>query len=182
MSTPVYVEIDGIELAGVAKELQASELDVRKAVNRAMARTARTLRTRARRGLKDKLQLRNQKVIRRRLRTAKFKRTKQGDFQLWFGANDLPISAFKGRPRKTASGASFRGVDFPGGFIRRGASGKRTILKRVGPNAYPVTEAKLPVSDDIQVYVEDEIWDQALDIFWHNFRQDLRARTIYGVG
>ncbi|MDA3922756.1 MAG: hypothetical protein PF501_19070 [Salinisphaera sp.] len=182
MSTPVYVEIEGIELAQVASELRASEVDVEKAVGRAMSRTARTLRARAARGLKTELELRNQKLIRRRLKSARLKRSKDGAFRLWFGANDIPVSAFKGRPRQTNTGASFRGVKFPGGFVRRGASGKRTILMRVGHSRRKLTEAKMPVQDQMNVFVQDEIWDQALDIFWLNFKRDLRARTIYGVG
>lgn len=182
MTTPTHVEIEGIELARVASELKASEVDVEKSVSRAMGRTARTLRKRARMGLKSELELRNAKVIRRRLKSHKFKRSKSGDFQLWFGANDIPVSNFKGRPRRARKGASFRGVNFPGGFIRMGAAGRRTILERVGASRTKLTEAKLPVQDSINVFVEDEIWNQALDIFWHYFRNDLRARTIYGVG
>lgn len=179
----LYFDIDADDLKAVADELGASQQQIQKAFNRALNRTAGTLRKMSSKGLQGELQLRNAKAIRKRLKTIKLKRGKGMDeVRLWFGSNDLAISAFKGSPKKTRTGASFRGHDFPGAFVAKGRSGKRTILKRVGSERLPVTEQTLPVKDQMDVFVEDEIFAAVPEIFFKHFRADLRARTIYGVG
>lgn len=176
-------EIDSSQIQALTDELEASEKQVRMAFNRALNRTAGTLRRMASTGLRTELQLRTAAAIRKRLKTIKLKRGKNtDDIVLWFGANDLPISAFKGRPRETASGAEFNGQQFDGAFIAKTSKGRQSIFKRKGRARLPIVEQTVPVADKIQVFVEDEIFTEVEAIFFKNFRAELRARTLYGVG
>lgn len=174
-------EIDAEQIEAIIEEFGASRIQLHQAFNRAMNRTAGTLRVMASKGLRNELQLRTVSEIRHRLKTIKLKRS-GGDIILWFGANNMRISAFKGRPVKTKTGASFRGQDFEGGFLGKNSRGKLTIFKRVGADKYPIAEQTMPVADKINVFVEDEIFVNLEEIFFKNFRAEVRARTIYGVG
>lgn len=164
-------------------ELGATEKQVGQAYSRALQRTAATLRRMSSTGLRTELGLRNAKALRKRLRTIKLRRGRNLQaVTLWYGTNDLPVSAFKGTPKKTRTGASFRGVEFPGAFIAKGKDGKRSIFRRRGRDRLPIVEQTMPVKDEIDVFLEDEIFDQVGDIFFRHFASDLRARAIYGVG
>lgn len=176
-------DLDGAEISQLIKELGATEKQVSLAFGRALKRTAGTLRKESQKGLKSELQLRNAKAIRRRLKTLKLKR-KKGAFgvKLWFGTNDLAVSAFKGSPQKTAKGAAFRNEQIDGGFLGRARDGKKTIFKRVGKARLPLVEAQLPVADEIETYLEDTIFTQVPDLFFKNFNADLRARVNLGFG
>ena len=176
-------DIDADDLMRIAREMGASEAQVRKAFNRALTRTAATLRRRASRELKQELALRNAAALRRRLKTIRLKGNKRlNSIALWFGANDMPVSAFKGRAKKTASGAAFRGVEFPGGFVAKGRAGRNTIFRRVRSSRLPIAEAQLPVRDKMEVFVEDEIFPDLDEIFFKHFTSDLRARVNFNVG
>jgi hypothetical protein len=163
----LHFDIDYGDLVTLQDELAASDRQVYQAFNRALTRTAGTLRRMSSKGLKDELQLRNAKAIRKRLRTLRLKRGKLLDeVKLWYGTNDLPVSAFKGTPSKTGRGATFRG----------------TIFKRRGRGRLPLVEQTLTVKDKMDVFLEDEIFTEVEEIFFKHFRADLRARTIYGAG
>jgi hypothetical protein len=174
-------DIDMTEINQLSDKLVASKKDVAKAFSRALRRTATTLAKLSRSGLKNELQLRTISVIRKRLKTIKLKRGGLG-IQLWYGLNDLPVSSFKGTVKKTTSGAMFRNTEFKGAFIAKNMQGKRTIFKRKTKQSFPISEQKLPVKDQAEVYIEDEIFTQLDDIFFKYFKADLKARTIYGVG
>lgn len=176
-------DFDESELRRIADEFEASEKDLRNAYSRALRRTAQTMKTRARKGLRTKLHLRTAAELRRRLQGFRFKRGNgMGSVRMWFGLNDMRVSAFKGRVSRTTTGASFAGQDFPGGFIGRNAKGRPTIKQRSGSRAYPVREARMPIDDDAQTFIEDEVFDEMDEVFFHYFRAEVRARTIYGVG
>lgn len=175
-------DIDARDLRAIQDELAASDQQVYRAFNRALTRTAATLRRMSSKGLKDELQLRNAKALRRRLRTIRLRRRTLDEVRLWYGSNDLPVSAFKGRPTATSRGASFKGRDFNGAFLAKGKDGKRTIYKRRGRARLPIVEQTMPVKDQVDVYLEDEIFPDLEEIFFRHFRADLRARTIFGAG
>ena len=176
-------DIDYGQIVELQDQLGASERQIEMAFGRALNRTAATLRRMSSKGLKDELQLRNAGAIRKRLRTIKLKKGRYLDaVKLWYGTNDLPVSAFKGTPKKTAKGASFRGQDFPGSFISKGRDGKRTIFKRVGSGRLPIVEQTMPVKDKMDIFLEDQIFTEIDTIFFKHFAADLRARTIYGAG
>ena len=171
------------ELQTISRELKASEKDIRNAVNRALRRTAASLRKLSTKGLRQELQLRNVQALRKRLREIKLRaNSHRSEIGLWYGMNDLPVSAFKGKPLATGSGASFRQHNFEGAFIGTNPKGKRTIYKRRGAGRFPISEQTVPIKDDVEVFLEDQIFDQVEEIFLRHFKSDLRGRTLYNVG
>jgi hypothetical protein len=174
-------DIDDRRLAAIAKEFAASPKQIDMAYNRALKRTAGTLRRLATAGLKSELGLRNTKALRRRIKEYRVGGRRGKGIKLWFGANDLPISAFKGRPHKTGGGIKFGDIMIHGAFFAK-RGGRRGVYRRVGKAAYPIEEVMMPVSDRIMTYLEDNVFVDLDTIFFKHFAADIRARTIYGVG
>ena len=180
----LYFDVDFSQLIQVADELQASERQIQLAISAALKRTATTLRTMSARGLKTELQLRTISLLRNRLKSLKLRASRNGsEISLWYGLNDMPVSWFKGRPKRTATGAEMRGQKFEGGFIAKSTfKGRRTIFKRAGKERLPIVEQSMQVEDSAKVYIEDEIFEKTQEIFWRNFVRDLNARVKYNIG
>lgn len=171
------------ELRAIADELGATEAQTRLAYRRALSRTASNLATMMRRDLRRELDLRGAATIRRRLRTMRPQRRGDGEsVTLWLGENDLPPGAIRGRPRETADGVTFWGQSFPGAFIARMASGKVSIYKRRADGRLPIIEQTVHVKDRMDEVLERRVMPDVMDIFFRNFRADLRARTQFGAG
>lgn len=178
-------DIDAGDIQKIAREFDASEKDLRRAAARALSRTSRTLRTRARKDLREGLNLRAAAILKARLRLAKYRAQGRGlgAARLWVGTNDLPSAAFKGKPRETASGAQLGGRSFDGAFVGRGEfSGKRIVFKRRGRARLPIRAVTVPVQDEMNAILEAQVMDDMSDLFFKNFRAEVRARTIYSVG
>lgn len=171
-------DIDFEQLRTVANELSASEKQFKASLGRACSRTAATLRKMSGKGLKDELQLRTLGILRKRLKTIRL-RTKGDVVALWYGLNDLPVSSFKGRPRKTNDGAKKLDVEFKGGFLGKTKKGKATIFKRAGAARLPIKEQGMGIKDKADVYIEDVIFVEVERIFWHHFEQDIRRRVEF---
>lgn len=191
MSAGLNFDIDLAQLREAGGELQASEKQIKLALNSAMRRTATTLRTMSARGLKNELQLRTVGLLRKRLKSLRLSSgmnrfsssAATEGVTLWYGLNDMPVSWFKGTPKRTSGGASMRGQEIAGGFIARSKfKGRRTIFKREGKSRLPITEQNLPVEDKAIVFIEDEIFAETEAIFWKHFMRDLRARVTYNIG
>lgn len=181
----ISFDINSGDLKRIADEFASSEKDLRRAFSRALSRTARTLRTRARKDLREGLSLRSAAVLKARLRLARYKArgSGMGAARLWVGTNDLPATAFKGTPREAAGGARVGGRSFPGAFVGRGSdSGKRIVFKRRGQARLPIQAVTVPVQEEMNDILEDQVFDEAQDLMMKNFRAELRARTIYNVG
>lgn len=179
----LYVDVESENIDALLLELNLAPQKVNAAFNRGLKRTAASLRRQAGKTLKTELELRNSKALKRRLKMLKL--TNRGNHKeagIWFGANDLPVSAFKGRPNKTATGATFKGHEFKQAFIGKRKDGVRTLFYRKGKGRYPIKECKLPIADKIQVFVEDEIFTEIEPIFKKHFERDLKARALFGVG
>ncbi|RKR02595.1 hypothetical protein C7446_2313 [Kushneria sinocarnis] len=177
-------EIDDSALQRVVSELGAAPREVRLSYNRALSRTAATLRKMSSKGLQSELGLRRATVLRRRIKSLRAKQGKGSEVQLWYGLNDLPVSEFKGKVHTGEGGASYAGPAgshrFPNAFAARSErAGRRTIMRRIRQSRLPITEERLPIKDRADVYVEDEIFHQLEDIFWRHFRRDLEARVRY---
>lgn len=182
MSGALYFDVDTDDLKRVASDLGATDKQVRYAFNYARKRTATTLRTMAARGLKDELQLRTVTLLRKRLKSVKLRSSDDG-LALWFGLNDMPVSWFKGTPKRTAGGATARGHEFAGAFVAKSTfKGRRTVFKRKGKGRLPIEEQNLPVSDQAQVFIEDRIFVQTEQLFWKYFQRDLDARVRFKIG
>jgi hypothetical protein len=186
MSLAPRLNYDMRQLDRVARDLGASEKQVRAAFRRALSRTGTTLRARARKDLREGLDLRSAKPIRNRLRLIRFKARggrDLGALRLWMGANDMATSAFKGRATVTPEGVSYRGEVFKRAFIARfNKMNDRRIFQRTGPGRLPIEVAKIEVEEDVKEYAERVAFQQVDDLFMSNFVRELRARTIYKVG
>ncbi|MFB9149531.1 phage tail protein [Roseovarius ramblicola] len=181
----IGLTFDQGEMQRIAREFDASEKDLRRAYARALSRTARKMRTQARKALREGLDLRAASILKARLRLARMRPRgkKIGAARLWVGANDLPATAFKGRPRQTATGARVGGREFPGAFVGTSAdSGKRMVFRRAGRSRLPIFRETVPVQDEVNAVLEGEVFDDMADAFMAAFRAEVRARTIYGVG
>lgn len=183
----LHFDIDAGQIRNLIDELGVTEKQAKFALSRALRRTATTLRTLSQRGLKSELDIKRAGYIRKRLKTLSFTRATFEGVKLWYGLNDMPVSALRGSIKQTRKGAAFSGKagqqEFAGGFIRKSARGYgRTILKRQGKERLPLEEAEMPVKDRMDVFVEDNIFDKTEEIFWRYFVQDMTARARYGVG
>ena len=171
------------ELRAIADELGATEQQVTLAYRRALTRTASALATMMRRDLRRELDLRGAAALRRRLRTMRPRRRSNSEsVDIWLGQNDLPPGAIRGRPRETADGVTFWGQRFPGAFIARMGSGKVSIFKRRASGRLPIIEQTVYVKDRMDEVLERRIMPDVMEIFFRNFRADLRARTQFGAG
>lgn len=179
----LHFDFDTSDLRRIADEFGASEKQLTMAYSRALRRTASRMKTQARKGLRERLDLRSAAELRRRMHGFRFQRGEGlGSVRMWFGLNDLRASSFKGRPKRTARGAAIGAREVEGGFVGRNRKGSRTVMRRTGPKRYPIAEATLGIDDAAQTFVEDEVFDEIDDVFWRNFRAEIRARTIYEVG
>jgi hypothetical protein len=178
----LHLEIEASDLLKAGEELGASVKQVKFAFSRATRRTAATLRRMSERGIKSEMELRSITYIRKRLRSIKIRQGKDGSVGLWYGLNDMPIPEFKGTPKETATGATFRSLNVKGGFVAKDRRGRKTIFKREGKARLPITEQLVPVKDRLDVFIEDRIFDEVEQIFWKHFMQDLNARVQFGLG
>lgn len=181
----IALDIDSDQLQRIADEFGASEKDLRLAFSRALSRTSRTLRTMARKYLREGLELRAASVLKARLRLARYraKGSGMGAARLWVGANDLPATAFKGKPRETSRGVRVGGRTFDGAFVGTGRdSGQQMVFKRKGHKRLPIYRETVSVQEEMNDILDRQVFQESQDLIMTNFRAELRARTIYRVG
>lgn len=171
-------DIDYDQLKFAADQIGASDKVFNAMIARACSRTAATLRKLSGSGLKNELQLRALGTLRKRLKSIRLRGAKNG-VSLWYGLNDLPVSAFKGRPRNTKTGARKGAYEIEGGFVGKTKRGKATIFKRAGSARLPIREQLMEIKDTADIFIEDEIFTQVDRIFWQHFERDLKARDRY---
>ena len=161
-----------------------SEKRINLSLNRALRRTEASLRRLTMKHLPKELGLRTAAALRKRVKSIKgVVRANSSEVVMWFGLNDLPVSSFKGRPKGTNTGAEFKGKTYQGGFIGKSKyKSKQTIFKRAGKERLPITEQLYPIHDAGVIFIEDELFDQTMDIFWRHFERDIRARIKYDLG
>ncbi len=179
----IHFDIEWKDLQRVGDELGASKTQIKFAMSRALRRTASKLRTLSSKGLKTELELRRAGALRKRLKSIRLGKGKIEGVQLWYGLNDMPVSWFKGTPRKTTSGATFRGKEYKGAFVAASNYTRgKTIFKRKGKSRLHIEEQLFPVKDKADVFVEDTIFVKVDAIFWPLFRRELDARVKYKIG
>lgn len=185
MAQGLFFDIDASEIEKLIEGFELSKDQLRAAYTRALQRTAQRMRTAASRGLRARMGLRNASRLRSRLKVRRFRGGGQGkdatEIELWAGLNDFLMSDFKGAPRKVADGVEFRGRKFDGAFFAS-IGGKRQVVRRSTLQRLPIEVLTVPVADEIQVFLEDEIFEMAADVFWDEFVRDVRARALFGVG
>lgn len=173
-------DFDDRSYDAVAKEFAATPKQIDLARARALKRTAGTIRRLSSTGLRTELGLRNATALRRRLKEYRVGKGRNS-LKLWFGANDLPVSAFKGRPKKVEGGVQFGDTTLHGAFMAK-IGGKRRIMQRFGPGRSQIAEASMPVADRMMIYLEDTVFVDIDSIFFRYFVSEIKARTILGVG
>ena len=171
-------DFDVAGMEAIRAELGATPEMVRDAMSRALRRTAGTLRKMASKGLHEELQLRSVSRLRRRLKTIRFSRKGSGrELRLWFGLNPIKVSDFRGRARKTAKGVSHHGHEYQGAFLGTSLTGYQTAFQRKDKARLPIREVDVPIDDTARIFLEDEIFEKAPEIFLRHFRQDLAYRA-----
>lgn len=186
------IEMD--EVFNIQRMLNANNKQVRLSMQRALRRTANTLKARSTKYLKDSLQAKNAKKIRQRFRLYAFKANKNeiGEYKFWFGLNDVPISALRGSTRKLGTKKNPLGGQFTPkssylltqqyhekAFVGR-VNGKRSVFIRRGKKRFPVDEGKVPITQEISDHIDDEIFWDMNAIFMHHFEVDLKGRVKMG--
>lgn len=174
-------EINDAALAAIGDEFAATPAQIELSLKRARIRTAATVRRLSSSGLKSELGLRNTKALRKRIKEFRRKRGRGADIKVWYGVNDLPLSAFKGRPREVPEGVRFGDTVIHGAFLAK-RGGRRGVFQRLTDRAFPIAEAGLPVADRMMAFIEDKVFVDINSIFFKHFASEIRARTIYGVG
>lgn len=173
-------DIDDGRLDEIALAYDATPKQVKLATNRALTRTAGTIRKISSKGLQTELGLRNATALRRRLK--EYRVGKGGSaLKLWYGTNDLPISAFKGKPKKVEGGVQIGETTVHGAFFTS-IMGKRRIMQRTGSGRWAIAEATIPVADRMAIYLEDEVFVDIDTIFFKHFNHEIRAATILKIG
>ncbi|AWX93109.1 hypothetical protein DPM13_07965 [Paracoccus mutanolyticus] len=174
------IDLDLSEVRRVMAELENTKEEIGAATTKALRRTASALRVMASKRLTSELQIRKAMELRKRMKDMKLRVKSDGSavMGMWFGLNDMGVSKFKGRIRKTPAGASFRGVEYPGTFVAKMAEDRLlSIYKRRGRDRFPVVEQTLPIKDQADVIIEDEIFPEATRIFMKNLLHELRYRA-----
>lgn len=182
-------DIDLDDLKAIQLLVGATNKEMLKAYNRALSRTAVTIRKLSTKMLKDSLQARNAALLRRRLKQFKVKQSGKGldELKLWFGLNDLPASSLKGRSRRKGSkkkpnGAVFipaspllKPVHAEKGFVAK-IKGPRSVFTRNGKERWDISEVMVNI-EPVQEAIEDDIFVQLPQIFLKHFETDLRGRV-----
>lgn len=181
------LEFDDKQIQDLIDELGLTERQARNAMTRALGRTTKTLRRMSELGIRSKLDVRKLAYLRQRLKSVRIGHSNFAGARLWYGLNDMPVSALRGKIKQAGDGASFTGRagshTFAGGFVRKSRHGsRRTIFMRKGDKRLPLVEARVPVKDEMDAFLEGDVFSQALDIFWKHFERDMLARAKYGVG
>lgn len=178
-------EFEPGQIEKLTAELQLTPRQAKAALNRALRRTAGTMRKRAERELKSELDIRKVAFLRRRLKEVRLTRKGFEGIKLWFGENDMAVSALRGRIKDSGAGAEFAGKvgrrTFKNGFVRRGKYG-RTIFQREGSKRLPINEAKMPVQAQMDNIIEWDLFSDVLEVLWKNFERDMLARAKFLVG
>lgn len=179
----VRLDLDLTDIKRTISALGATDKQVRFAISRALRRTATTLRLRVSKAAMSELQLRRARDFRKRMKDLKLRAHKGGDMiGIWVGLNDLAVSQFKGTPTEYAGGAKFRQIEYPGAFVAKVGRKRRSIYKRAGRGRFPIREQTIPIKDEMDVVLEDEVFPDAVEVFMRNFMSDLRARAQFGIG
>ncbi|WP_125782849.1 hypothetical protein [Pseudoalteromonas rubra] len=185
-------DIDTSEIARLQAQLSATSDQVAAAYDRAMKRTAVTMKSRSLALMRDGMDARSLKAIRKRIHTYRssfgIRKAGQGmgELKLWFGLNDISLSALKGRysrigTRSNPAGAAFTSgalgrQDHHDGFIAR-VNNRRSIYGRKGRSRWPVREKKAAIYDSLHAEIEDDIFAELPEVFMQHFTTDLKGRV-----
>lgn len=182
-------DIDPSDLESVQLMLGGTEKELLAAYNRAIARTSVTMKSQGAKLMRDGMDAKSLKEIRKRMQAYKLGQTNStslDELKLWFGLNDMSIGRLKGRlsrlgSKRSPAGAAFTSKTlgqqkYEDGFIGR-VRGKRSIFARKGAARFPIREQKVAISDPLHVKLEDEIFSELPDVFMQHFTTDMKGRV-----
>ncbi len=183
--------IDENQLEQIIEQLSATEKQIKLSWNRAINRTAITIKSRAMRVIKDEAQVRKIAHIRRRMKTFKINKGQRLDeLKLWFGLNDMRVSALKGKSKRIGTKRKPKGAMFQrangdvisdeNSFIAK-YKGRRSIFSRRTDKRFPLFEMKADIENNVQIAIEDDVFSDLPDIFMRHFISDLTARVQMGI-
>lgn len=187
-------DIDIEELEALRNIHHATEAQMKAAYNRAISRTAITLRSLTNKMLRDEMGVQSLKAIRKRFQHFRLRSpSKQQEFdelKLWYGMNDISVGYLRGSIRQRGSKKSPKGATFKprgkipvqtydNGFVTRRYN-RRSIFTRKSESRFPLVEARVPVSDALETMIEDDIFEQLPEIFLKHFETDLKGRVKIG--
>lgn len=186
-----HIDVDVDELKAIQQQLGATEAQLRASYNRALSRTAVTIRALTNRLIRDHMQVKSMKTIRKRIQQFRLRSpSKQRDLdelRLWFGLNDVPVGYLRGRiVGGQSSGATFQPRGklakqyYDRGFVAQ-RYGRKSVFTRVSEGKFSIKEARVPVAESLQVTIEDEIFDLIPEIFLKHFQTDLKGRVKMGL-
>lgn len=175
----LFMDIDEAQLDRVLKLFsEVNEKTVKLAYNRALRRTEGTVRQLSAKLMRDRLGLKpgNQKLLRKRIQAYLKPGDSAAEMKFWFGLNDLDPMLFRGGMRKTAGGLLIRGEYYERAFVAV-IYGRKGVWQRKGAARFPIERLRVPISDEMTVALEDEVFEQIPDIFLRHFETDLRGRV-----
>lgn len=172
------VIIEPAELGRAADALMATQKQVDAALRSTLGKMAKWVKTRSVRGMSDALGM-QQKVIRRRVKALKAKKTSDGQqVSIWYGEN--PVGLIYLGARQNGSGVSASGGrTVKSAFIAKGKGGGKQVFKRTGSSRLPVKRQAAEVKPDADKFIESNFIDSAAfeAQFYKVFEHELQWQT-----
>lgn len=178
--TGLYMQLDEEKLdrlVGLFADLSPQLIKL--AFHRAQRRTEGTIRQQAVRLMQQRLNLAAGAQKRLKTRIQAYMKPSAADaseMKYWFGLNGLDPAMFRGGIRRVKGGLMIRGIYYERAFVSL-IGGRKKVMQRVGQSAYPIVNITIPISDEMTVALEDELFERIPDIFLRHFETDLRGRV-----
>lgn len=179
----LHYDVDIAQLLQVTDELGATSKQVVLSLKRALNRTLTSLRKSSVKDLKRELMLGAASTLNSRVRKTQM-RIKNGEVKadIWFGLNPVSASSLRGKGKQESWGASKQNYLFKDSFVAKMPNGHQSIFKRKGKARLKIEEQTVTIEEEASNYVENEVFDEVLTVFWGHFERDLRARVKYQIG
>lgn len=175
----ISVEIDARDLDRLVVELSATRAQAQRALNSTLRKMAAWVKTRSVRGLSQALQI-QQKVIRRRLRSIKARKTADGgaEVKVWYGLDPIALihlGAKQNRKGVRAAGGRF----VKSAFLARTKSGKQQVFKRAGKARLPLVKQSADIQRQAERFLDDGLLNSAAfeQQFFKTFGHELKWQT-----
>ena len=173
------VDIDGRGIEALLHAFAPTEKQVEAALRSTYGRMARWLRTQSVRDLSVRLKI-QQKILRGRVRTYRMQHGVGGTGEgakVWYGLRRVPFSRLGAR--KSGKGMRTAGGRYVEGAFEARLNGRKEVVKRVGEKRVPLEVVYAEISDESQIYIEDNlIGTAAFDIqFFKILEHELKWRT-----
>jgi hypothetical protein len=174
----IDLQIDGRQLDQLVLNLAATEDQARKALRSTLSKMAAWVRAQSVKGLSKELAI-MQRVVRRRLKAAKFRESKDGGMaKVWYGLN--PVDLIWLNAKQNSKGVTAQGGrTVAGGFIATMKNGHRGVFKRRDKARLRIDEQAASIQTPAEKYIADAaIFSARFEAqFWKTFEHELKWRT-----